>query len=144
MSVDQRENPKLLMGIIGTLVIIVACVVGYLWLSTSTQQTKDQQEISTTIATHELVATEPKPNSAADQVPVSTQSKSLVDEELLKTTVPENPSLAKEELAKLDDIQTQLNDQKKALTQQHNDADELIKLKEEQIKLLEAQLAQGK
>ena len=45
-------------------------------------------------------------------------------------------------MAKLDDIQNQLNDQRALLKQQHNDADELIKLKEEQIKILEAQLAQ--
>lgn len=68
----------------------------------------------------------------------------MVDEALLQDAVPENPSLAKEELAKLDDIQAQLNDQKQALNQQHADADALIKLKEEQIKLLEAQLAQEK
>ncbi len=53
-----------------------------------------------------------------------------------------NAALAKEEVAKLDDIQNQLNDQRALLKQQHNDADELIKLKEEQIKILEAQLAQ--
>ena len=68
--------------------------------------------------------------------------KQLVTEDLLKAPVPENPALAKEEVAKLDDIQNQLNDQRALLKQQHNDADELIKLKEEQIKILEAQLAQ--
>ena len=63
-------------------------------------------------------------------------------EDLLKAPVPENPALAKEEVAKLDDIQNQLYDQHTLLKQQHNDSDELIKLKEEQIKILEAQLAQ--
>ena len=66
----------------------------------------------------------------------------LVEENITELPVPENASLAKEEIAKLDDIQSQLNDQETTLKQQHNDADELIKLKEEQIKLLEAQLAQ--
>ncbi|MFB0982488.1 MAG: hypothetical protein QMB96_00740, partial [Acinetobacter towneri] len=68
--------------------------------------------------------------------------KQLVTEDLLKAPVSENAALAKEEVAKLDDIQNQLNDQRALLKQQHNDADELIKLKEEQIKILEAQLAQ--
>ena len=45
-------------------------------------------------------------------------------------------------MAKLDDIQSQLNEQEAMLKAQHADADELITLKEEQIKLLEAQLAQ--
>ena len=57
------------------------------------------------------------------------------------STDPENASLAKEEVAKLDDIQSQLKEQEKSLQAQHKDADELVKLKEEQIKLLEAQLA---
>ena len=57
--------------------------------------------------------------------------------------MPENASLAKEEVAKLDDIQVQLNEQKATLDAQHSDADQLIQLKEEQIKLLEAQLAQS-
>lgn len=144
MSVDQRNNPKLLIGLIGTLVVIVACIAGYLWLSTSTQPTKDQQELGSTIATQKSVVIDPKQQTTTEQVPAPTQTQTLVDDALLKDAIPENPSLAKEELAKLDDIQTQLNDQKKSLTQQDNDADALIKLKEEQIKLLEVQLAQGK
>lgn len=144
MSVDQRNHPKLLIGLIGTLVVIVACIAGYLWLSTSIQPTKDQQELGSTIATQKSVVIDPKQQTTTEQVPAPTQTQTLVDDALLKDAIPENSSLAKEELAKLDDIQTQLNDQKKSLTQQHNDADALIKLKEEQIKLLEAQLAQGK
>ena len=66
----------------------------------------------------------------------------LVDEKILKTAVPENESLAKEEVAKLEDIQMQLKDQEAILKAQHADADDLVALKEEQIKLLEAQLAQ--
>ena len=56
--------------------------------------------------------------------------------------MPENAALAKEEIAKLEDIQSQLTEQEKTLKAQHTDADQLIKLKEEQIKLLEAQLSQ--
>ena len=64
----------------------------------------------------------------------------MVDEKILKAPVPENESLLKEEVAKLDDIQSQLNEQESMLKTQHTDADDLIALKEEQIKLLEAQL----
>ena len=66
----------------------------------------------------------------------------LVDESILKTATPNDPALAKEEMAKLEDIQTQLHDQENILKAQHNDADQLITLKEEQIKLIEAQLVQ--
>ena len=50
----------------------------------------------------------------------------------------------KEEAAKLDDIQSQLKEQEDLLKAQHSDADQLIQLKEEQIKLLEAQLTESK
>ena len=65
----------------------------------------------------------------------------MVNESILKDSVPENSSLAKEEVAKLDDIQKQLDEQQQNLKSQHADADQLLKLKEEQVKLLEQQLA---
>jgi septal ring factor EnvC (AmiA/AmiB activator) len=55
--------------------------------------------------------------------------------------LPTNDSLAKEEIAKLDDIHQQLQDQRYELKQQHNDIDTLLKLKEDQIKLMEAKIA---
>lgn len=67
----------------------------------------------------------------------------LVDEKIIEQAIPQNESLAKDELAKLKDIQTQLDQQTMSLNAQHQDADQLIKLKQEQIKLLEAQLAQS-
>ena len=73
--------------------------------------------------------------TAADQDTIQ-----LVNEDLLNAAVPQDQSLAKEEVAKLEDIQTQLNDQQQMLSTQHSQADELIRLKEEQIQLLEAQL----
>ena len=45
-------------------------------------------------------------------------------------------------MAKLEDLQVQLDGQAALLNAQHADADELIRLKEEQIQLLEAQLKQ--
>lgn len=51
-------------------------------------------------------------------------------------------ALAKEEVSKLEDIHRQLKDQEATLKAQHADADQLTKLKEEQVKLLEAQLKQ--
>lgn len=142
MQVDQRNNPKLLMGIIGGLTVLIALFLAYQWLSSSTDGKSVHQE--------EMMATPAKPpvavpiqtESAASTPVAETETIKLVEEDILESAVPENAALAKEEIAKLDDIQQQLNDQEKTLTQQHQDADELIQLKEEQIKLLEAQLAQ--
>lgn len=144
MSVDERNNQKLLMGIIGGLIVVVAAICGYFWLTQSQPDQQHADELAVTPVMKQQAEQDSTLKSAAEPVPASNHSKGLVDDDLLKADVPQNPSLAKEELAKLDDIQAQLNEQKQLLDAQHSDADALIKLKEEQIKLLEAQLAQQK
>ena len=61
---------------------------------------------------------------------------------MLQEDIPTEPSLAKEEIAKQEDLQQQLQTQEKMLQQQNLTADELIRLKEQQIELLEEQLRQ--
>lgn len=135
MTSDQRNSPKLLMGIIGGIVVIIVLFFAYQWfMSSSREVTTESESINST------VSTPVKPSE-----PVRTMDEKtiqLVDERILKTATPNDPALAKEEVAKLEDIQTQLHDQENILKAQHNDADQLITLKEEQIKLIEAQLVQ--
>ena len=135
MTSDQRHSPKLLMGIIGGMVAIIVLFFAYQWfMSSSREVTTESESINST------VSTPVKPSE-----PVRTMDEKtiqLVDESILKTATPNDPALAKEEVAKLEDIQTQLHDQENILKAQHNDADQLITLKEEQIKLIEAQLVQ--
>lgn len=135
MTSDQRHSPKLLMGIIGGMVVIIVLFFAYQWfMSSSREVTTESESINST------VSTPVKPSE-----PVRTMDEKtiqLVDESILKTATPNDPALAKEEVAKLEDIQTQLHDQENILKAQHNDADQLITLKEEQIKLIEAQLVQ--
>ena len=141
MSLDDRNNQKLLMGIIGGLVVVVAVICGYFWLTQSQSEPQGTDDLTETpVTTQQDLSIQ----STSEPVPTADQSESLVDENLLKADIPQNPSLAKDEIAKLDDIQHQLNEQKQLLDAQHADADALIKLKEEQIKILEAQLAQQK
>lgn len=141
MSVEQRNNPKLLMGIMGALVTVVALVLLYQWLNASSGEAErmHQEDIAAVPAAKPAAKTE---DTAAAKAAEAIEAKALVSDQLLDAPVPENASLAKEEVAKLDDIQVQLNEQKATLDAQHSDADQLIQLKEEQIKLLEAQLAQ--
>lgn len=137
MTEDQRHNPKLLWAITGSLIVVIIAVFIFQWMGSADNDT-------------DMQATPPVTDPAAKSAPPKATSlqdaeaapKQLVTEDLLKAPVPENAALAKEEVAKLDDIRNQLNDQSSLLKQQHADADELIKLKEEQIKILEAQLAQ--
>ena len=143
MSVEQRNNPKLLMGIMGALVTVVALVLLYQWLNASSGEAErmHQEDIAAVPAAKPAAKTEE--DTAAAKAPETIEAKALVSNQLLDAPVPENASLAKEEVAKLDDIQVQLNEQKATLDAQHSDADQLIQLKEEQIKLLEAPLAQS-
>ena len=136
MTEDQRHNPKLLWAIAGGLIVVIIAVFIFQWMGES-DNTAPIETAPTTAPATKFAPAEATPLQDDEAAPIQ-----LVTEDLLKAPVPENPALAKEEVAKLDDIQNQLYDQHTLLKQQHNDSDELIKLKEEQIKILEAQLAQ--
>ena len=133
---NQRNSPKLLVGIAGGLVLLIVLFLAYQWLFSSSPQPVKAPE--TAVSTKPAVIAE---QPAAESVTATDQDTiQLVNEDLLNAAVPQDQSLAKEEVAKLEDIQTQLNDQQQMLSTQHSQADELIRLKEEQIQLLEAQL----
>ena len=135
MTSDQRHSPKLLMGIIGGMVVIIVLFFAYQWfMNSSSEVTTEPESINST------VSTPVKPSEPV--LTLDEKTIQLVDESILKTATPNDPALAKEEVAKLEDIQTQLHDQENILKAQHNDIDQLITLKEEQIKLIEAQLVQ--
>jgi hypothetical protein len=124
----------------GGLVAIIALFLAYQWFFATSNEILPEHEGASLTAPAKPAAKAEKPTKPLAQAEQKTIP--LVDEKILKQAVPENESLAKEEVAKLDDIQSQLNEQEAMLKAQHADADELITLKEEQIKLLEAQLAQ--
>ena len=136
MTEDQRHNPKLLWAIAGGLIVVIIAVFIFQWMGES-DNTAPIETAPTTAPATKFAPAEATPLQDDEAAP-----KQLVTEDLLKAPISENAALAKEEVAKLDDIQNQLYDQHTLLKQQHNDSDELIKLKEEQIKILEAQLAQ--
>ena len=139
---EQKNNSKLLGFILGGVVVVVGLVMAYLWLTGPKTDTRLQSQASPEAA---VTATgQPAPMAVPLAEPAQPEEpQTLVDEQLLETPVSEQPSLAKEEIAKLDDIYQQLQDQQQLLKEQHSSANELIKLKEEQIKLLEAQLGQA-
>lgn len=139
MQLDTRNNSKLIWLIAGGLVIIIVLASALFWLKADQDQTKTEATSTQKVppkATAPPLA-QPLEQTAASEATTHT----LVDETILTEPVSENESLAKEEIAKLEDIQKQLQDQQQSLESQHADADQLIKLKEEQLKLLEQQLA---
>ncbi|OJU70503.1 MAG: hypothetical protein BGN93_09860 [Acinetobacter sp. 39-4] len=145
MSTYQTENSKLLWMIIGGISVAVVLFLAVQWFLSQ----KDQQPTTSTPAqpvAEKTVA--PVPTEATAKVDEVTAASSdiaapiqLVEESIVKDPLPANDSLAKEEIAKLDDIHQQLQDQQHDLKQQNSDVDTLLKLKEDQIKLLEAQIA---
>lgn len=141
MSTYQTQNSRLLWMIIGGISVVVVLFLAVQWFLAQ----KDQQ--STTTATQPAATVKQQTAVTSESTAASsevTEPIQLVEESIIKDPLPANDSLAKEEIAKLDDIHQQLKDQQQELKQQHDDVDALLKLKEEQVKLLEAQIAAQK
>lgn len=146
MALDHSNNSKLMWIIVAGLVIIVTLAVVFLWMSS-----KDHSRETASIETSEPVSgtvSSTLPNVALESASEATialdtltDSNALVSDNLLKDEIPHNATFAKEEIAKLNDLQQQLQAQHETLEAQQSDADQLITLKEEQIKLLEEQLS---
>ena len=140
MPLQRKQNSKLLWILIGGLSILVVLFFAAQWFLKKTESSAplvDPQPVSTPAKPKPA---EPLPSS--EPLAENASSQQLVSENVLKEPVPAQESLAKEEVSKLEDIHRQLKDQEATLKAQHADADQLTKLKEEQVKLLEAQLKQ--
>ncbi|PPC05647.1 hypothetical protein SOI76_02355 [Acinetobacter pittii] len=142
MPLQRKQNSKLLWILIGGLSILVVLFFAAQWFFKKTESSAplvDPQPVSTP-APAKPKSAEPLPSS--EPLAENASSQQLVSENVLKEPVPAQESLAKEEVSKFEDIHRQLKDQEATLKAQHADADQLTKLKEEQVKLLEAQLKQ--
>lgn len=147
----NKSNSFLLWIIVGVLFAI--CLAVFVWQSwfvtapttkipTTAQHKTQTPPIAQPVASSEPRVTASEPITTASEPTTTQPTKTLIDDSVLKQPVPENPSLTKEEVSKLEDIQKQLKHQEATLKAQHSDADKLIRLKQEQIKLLEQQLAE--
>ena len=143
MTLNQSENSKLIWMIAGGLTALILLWLTYLWIGSNTEENASATPTATvpTQKKGKVAPVTASPQAVEQSTASEPVASTLIDEKILKDEIPKNASLAKEEVAKLDDIQKQLNEQEKNLASQHSDADQLIKLKEEQIKLLEQQLA---
>ena len=140
MSVDQANQSNLIWKISGALSAMIIVAAAFMYLQSKNEPTAVKQTppaIQKKPAEQEVVPVQVE--EAASQ-PTVEDTKALVNESILKDEVPTNPSLAKEEISKLEDIQDQLLTQQTMLVEQEKNAEELIKLKEEQIQILEEQL----
>lgn len=140
MPLQRKQNSKLLWILIGGLSILVVLFFAAQWFFKKTESSAplvDPQPVSTSAPAKPV-----DPLTSSEPLAENASSQQLVSENVLKEPIPAQESLAKEEVSKLEDIHRQLKDQEATLKAQHADADQLTKLKEEQVKLLEAQLKQ--
>ena len=140
MSVDQANQSNLIWKISGALSAMIIVAAAFMYLQSKNEPIAVKQTpLAIQKKPAEQVVVPVQVEEAASQ-PTVEDTKALVNESILKDEVPTNPSLAKEEISKLEDIQDQLLTQQTMLVEQEKNAEELIKLKEEQIQILEEQL----
>ena len=146
MSSYQPENSKLLWVIMSGISLVVVLFFAVQWFLAQKDQpdTPPKPPVSAKSVTPVQKNIAPATEMATTAASEVTAPIKLVEDSIVKDALPANDSLAKEEIAKLDDIHAQLKDQQQELKQQHTDVDTLLELKEEQIKLLETQLAAQK
>lgn len=147
MSLDQANSSNLMWKIAGGLIVISGLAATYVWLDSdqtvvtpSTGHAPVHPTAEQTPVPPVVQAETTKPVDSDHPSDPTIDAHALVQDSILQDKVPDHSSLAKEEVAKLDDIQNQLTTQQKTLEAQQADADQLIQLKEEQIKILEQQL----
>ncbi|MCU4579820.1 hypothetical protein KTJ32_02235 [Acinetobacter gyllenbergii] len=145
MSTYQTENSKLLWMIIGGISVVVVLFLAVQWFLAQKDQQATISVPAQPVAEKTVAPASTEATTRVDEVTTASSDVAapiqLVEESIVKDPLPANDSLAKEEIAKLDDIHQQLQDQQHDLKQQNSDVDTLLKLKEDQIKLLEAQIA---
>ncbi|ABS90301.2 signal peptide [Acinetobacter baumannii] len=142
MPLQRKQNSKLLWILIGGLSILVVLFFAAQWFFKKTEISAPMVDPQPASVPAPEKTTNPSESSEPVVQTQTANSQQLVNEDVLKQPIPAQESLAKEEVSKLNDIHRQLQDQEATLKAQHADADQLIKLKEEQVKLLEAQVKQ--
>lgn len=144
MTTEHQQNPKLLWGIVAGLILAIVvffAIAQWILIKNESPNVHDPDIVHPVAKTAPATALEESAVSQAIPTAPVVTTPVLIEESILNEPITDNATLAAEELAKLDDLQVQLQEQQTTLNAQHADADELLKLKEEQIKLLEAQLA---
>lgn len=132
----QKNRPKLLLSLVVGLIVSILFFWADQWFFSHSTLSPVEAPHSAQSTTASDVSPAQSPEAHLDaQPPIQ-----LVNNDLLKQPISNNSVLAQEEVAKLEELQHQLDQQQSMLQAQHEDANQLIQLKQEQIKLLEAQL----
>lgn len=128
-----------LCGAAAVLLLVIAILIGF-WLGRTSQPNTQEPAAVPSVAaasTHAEPTFLPPVITDPLAAPVTTDDL----DPLLTAPLPTDPALAAEEVDRLSDEQQRLAAQKQTLSQQVTDSNQLIELKAEQIRLLEAELA---
>lgn len=125
-----------LCGAAAVFLLVIAILVGY-WLGRTSQPN---------VTTNEAAAATPATTTASSSATflpavITEPAEATTTDPMLTAPLPSDPALAAEELDRHTDEQQRLAAQKQTLSQQVTDSNQLIELKAEQIRLLEAELA---
>lgn len=146
---SSEQSNKNLWIIITVICIVVLAIGAYIALQDNQPSNEVNPDTSaTTRPLNEHGLSEEQMTEIAKQSTTQTEQMQensqdfaeLVDESLLEQPIAEDQALKKDEIAQLEEVQKQLGEQKDLLEQQHQDADKLLELKEQQLAELEAQL----
>lgn len=146
---SSENSNKNLWIIIGVICLVVLAIATYIGLqdnqpaksATTTEESAVRPLEERSLNDEQLTDIAKQSTTQTEQMQENSEEfAALVDESLVEQPIAEDHALQKDEIAQLEEVQNQLAEQKDLLEQQHQDADKLLELKEQQLAELEAQL----
>lgn len=134
---DPEQTPKSKRWIIMIGVVIAAFILYYIASYAIGIKSTDKEERQNPPPSSSMSQTNEETQSKVDEA--QTPGNSIVDTNLLTAPVPEDASVAQEEISRLQDQQAQLGERKALLQEQLQDSDKLIELKEKYLADLQAE-----
>ncbi|XID74602.1 hypothetical protein ACF3NA_08760 [Alkanindiges sp. WGS2144] len=136
---DPEQTPKSKRWMIMLGVVVLAFLLYYLASFMTEQRGTDSDQRQNPPPHSSINQGEP----TTSQVDQNQSPASSIDTSLLTAPVPQDSTLAQEEISRLQDQQAQLTDRKELLEQQLQDSDKLVELKEQYIADLQTQLGES-
>lgn len=146
---SSENSNKTLWIIIGVICLVVLAIAAYIGLqdnqpsksATTTEESAVRPLEERSLNDEQLTDIAKQSTTQTEQMQENSEEfAALVDESLVEQPIAEDQALQNDEIAQLEEVQKQLAEQKDLLEQQHQDADKLLELKEQQLAELEAQL----
>ena len=142
MHAPQPSKPNRWMILLAIVIIvsIVGITLSYVISQKKTDETASTPAQPAAQAITAVAKPSIQPVATTISNDVATPSNAIVDSALLNAPLPQDEALAREEMDRLKDQQSQLMEQKALLQQQLKDSNQLIELKEKLLADMQSQL----